>query len=266
MSYNSYYRQPPSAAAQRAKAARSLEKLKKKNPDLAPVLVSGRKLTQTWWGQAWTDNLSRYADYSNRIGRGRSYVRNGAILDLSIGPGEVSALVQGSRVKPYDVTISIKALRAEAWASLKSACAGQVDSLRDLLEGKFPASLARLFTEPGKGLFPTPTEIRFHCSCPDWASMCKHVCAVLYGVGVRLDEDPTLFFVLRQVSVDELVSQAVQQASAQLVGRSAGKSRRILDSDDLSGLFGLDLTEPEVTAPAPAVKRKRKSAKSDPPS
>ena len=89
-----------------ANPAAQLAKLRKKNPDIKPVIIDG-KLAKSWWAQAWNRNLEGYADYSNRIGRGRSYVKSGAVLDLSIKPGEVCALVQGSRAKPYDVTVRI---------------------------------------------------------------------------------------------------------------------------------------------------------------
>jgi uncharacterized Zn finger protein len=185
-------------AEKRAKAAQSLKKLKKKKEDTRPVVIEGRAIATTWWGKAWNENLERYADYSNRIGRGRSYVRNGAVLDLKIRPGEVEALVQGSRSKPYEVIVKIEAISKEAWSRIKTASAGQLDSLQELMSGKFPKSLGALFIEGGKGLFPGPKEIKFSCSCPDWATMCKHVAAVLYGIGARLDEEPALFFTLRK--------------------------------------------------------------------
>jgi uncharacterized Zn finger protein len=239
----------PTASAVRHRAASGQVRLQKSSQAYRPIVISGRKLAQTWWGTAWNENLERYADYSNRIGRGRTYVRSGAVLDLQIEPGLVKALVQGSRVTPYRIEISISPLGSSIWDSIVKACAGQIGSLGDLVEGRFPSQLAELFTARGKGLFPAPSEINLSCSCPDWADMCKHVAAALYGVGVRLDEDPTLFFTLRQVDIGEIVSQAVRQKSSSLLQTAARPSRRALKDDHLAELFGIDLgQETEGTA------------------
>lgn len=239
------------AAAKKARAAKSLERLKKTNPNLAPIQISGRKLARTWWGVAWNTNLERYADYSNRIGRGRSYVRNGAVLNLQIEPGKITGLVQGSGSRPYEIKVLIQPLRPDVWTDVSKACAGSIQSLKDLVEGRFPKPLSDLFTAKGAGLFPTPREIRFDCSCPDYADLCKHVAAVLYGVGARLDEDPTLFFVLRQVNMDDLITHALNQTTDSLLEKSRHKSSRTLADDDLSGLFGVDVLMSDVTEPPP---------------
>jgi uncharacterized Zn finger protein len=230
-----------SVAGKRAKAERKKKQLLKKNPKLKPVDLDGNALATTWWGKSWDKNLERYADYENRIGRGRSYVRHGAVLDLQIEPGEVTALVQGSRSAPYEITVKIKKISPENWQQVKKACEGKFDSLKTLLTGKFPKDLEMLFTEKGKGLFPTPGEIKFSCSCPDWAYMCKHVAATLYGIGARLDEDPLLFFKLRNVVVEDLVSQAVAESSQDLLRKAEKKTGRVLEDADLSDVFGIDL-------------------------
>jgi uncharacterized Zn finger protein len=239
------YKKYESVESKKAKAAKSIQKLLKKNPNLAPIEVSGRKLTKTWWGMAWTENLERYADFGNRIGRGRSYVRQGAVLDLQIESGCVRAIVQGSRAKPYDVVVQVKPLDPVSWRKIVEACSGNLSSLEQLISGKFPAEMADLFRTTKTGLFPSPREIDFGCSCPDWADMCKHVAAVLYGIGIRFDEDPTLFFKLRQVEIDDLISDAVKKTSDTLIdkSKSAGKSKRALSAadDDLAGLFGVDM-------------------------
>lgn len=231
-------------AERRARADQAVKALRKKNPAIHPVVVSGRKLAETWWGEAWNRNLGRYADFANRIGRGRSYVRHGAVLDLSIQAGSVNALVQGSRAKPYQVVVDIDPMDDQSWESLTQACQGLIPSLPDLIDGRFPKALATLFQEQG-GLFPTPAEIHLECSCPDWASLCKHVSAVLYGVGTRLDENPLLFFQLRQVAVDDLISQAVQEKTETLLQKARQKSERVLDTntEDLNTLFGIDLKD-----------------------
>jgi len=230
-------------AEKRAKAARSLQKLKKKNQDIRPVVIEGRTLAATWWGKAWNENLERYADFSNRIGRGRSYVRNGAVLDLQIRPGEVEALVQGRRSTPYTVTVTIKELSRKDWIRIKKASQGQLDSLQELLSGKFPKAIGEIFTERGKGLFPEPREIKFACSCPDWAFMCKHVAAVFYGIGARLDEEPALFFTLRKVEMRELVTEAVEGKTKELLKKADRKSHRVMEKVDLSEMFGIDLEQ-----------------------
>lgn len=232
-----------SAAEKKEKAQKSVEKLKKKDPNISPVIITGRKLAKTWWGESWNKNLERYSDYSNRIERGRSYVRSGAVLDLKIKKGIITALVQGSSSKPYKVEIIITALSRNVWEAITKECTGKIHSLQEILEGKFPKALSDLFTEKGKGLFPSPQEIELHCSCPDWANMCKHVAAVLYGVGTRLDDSPTLFFELRNINIEELISEAVIQKSQNLLDKSKTKSRRILDENDISDMFGIDVIE-----------------------
>jgi uncharacterized Zn finger protein len=241
MSY--YYGYPPyvSVAQKRAKAAKKLATLRKKIPDIQPVVVEGRAIASSWWGKSWNRNLERYADYSNRIGRGRSYVQHGAVLDLRIESGEIRALVQGSQAQPYKVQVAIEALDKSAWERIRKAAGGQLDSLAELLAGKFPRSLQDLFFAEDEGLFPNPREIRFDCSCPDWASMCKHVAATLYGVGARLDEKPELFFALRQVEVDELITQVVKGTTKTLLKKAATKSARVLADADIGEVFGIKL-------------------------
>jgi uncharacterized Zn finger protein len=250
-----------SVGEKRAKAEKGLEKLRKKNPGVKPVVIAGSAIASSWWGKSWNKNLEGYADYSNRIGRGRSYVRSGAVLDLQIGPGEVAALVQGSRSRPYSVVIKITGITPAAWENLKKACAGKLDSLPELLAGKFPKALGELFTERGKGLFPSPRDIRFSCTCPDYASMCKHVAAVLYGVSARLDTEPGLFFTLRQVEIKDLVSETVQSRSRELLDKAKTKSSRVLEEPDLSAIFGIQLDEnPGIPPePVPPVKTKASS-------
>ncbi len=223
----------------RVKARNTLAQLRKKNPRIQPVVIEGSRLARNWWGIAWNRNLERYADYSNRIGRGRSYVRHGAVLDLRIEPGRVTALVQGSRAKPYQVEVRIRALDPKAWQAITRACAGGFDSVQTLLAGRFPEALAELFTAPGQGLFPTPEEIDFDCSCPDWADMCKHVAAVLYGIGARLDEDPSLFFELRRVKMLDLIGEAVRAASDELLERAEGPSGPVIADADIADVFGI---------------------------
>jgi len=215
-----------------------IEKLRKKNPDIKPVFIEG-KLAKTWWAQAWNRNLESYADFSNRIGRGRSYVRSGAVIDLSILSGEVRALVQGSRVKPYDVVVMINPLLQKDWDNITKQCSRKIANLDDLASGKFPLELMELFTSKGKGLFPSPREIKFSCSCPDWASMCKHVAATLYGIGARFDEDPTLFFTLRDIEFSELLKKSVNEKMSSMLKNAGKQTTRTLIDVDTYKLFGV---------------------------
>ena len=228
-----------SVAEKKAKAGKSFEKLRKKDSGIEPVILEGRTIAKSWWGKAWNLNLESYADYRNRIARGKSYVMNIAVLDLKISQGKVAAIVQGSSTKPYVVTIRIDALSSTNWALVTALCNHRIDSLEQLIEGKFPKELEVLFTERKYGLFPAPKEIHFDCSCPDWASMCKHVAAVLYGVGARLDKNPLLFFELRALDGQELVRRSMEQTLAGMLKNAGRKSKREIAEKDVSSIFGL---------------------------
>jgi uncharacterized Zn finger protein len=261
MSYD-YYPKYVSVAEKKAKAKKKIKQLRKKNPDLQPVILDGQALATTWWGKAWNKNLESYADYSNRIGRGRSYVRHMAVVDLQVAPGRITALVQGAERAPYAVIISIARMKKANWQSIKKECQRKLSSLPDLLAGKIPKALQETFMIQGKGLFPEPSEISFDCSCPDWASMCKHIAAALYGVGARLDDDPSLFFTLRKADINNLVSQAVQSKTSAIIDKDPVHGSKVIADDKLADLFGLDLDDltpvkPVKTTEAKTKKRKR---------
>lgn len=228
-----------SAAEKKAKANNSLAKMKNKNPDIEPVIIEGRTLAKNWWGKSWNINLESYADYSNRIERGKSYVRNNAVLDLKIFKGKVISKVQGSRVKPYDVEINIDALDSKKWEQVTELCNHRIDSLEQLIEGKFPKELEVLFTDKKYGMFPSPKEIHFACSCPDWAYMCKHVAAALYGIGARLDNDPMLFFALRDIDGQMLIRKSMERKLQSMLKNAGKKSKREIAAKDISDIFGL---------------------------
>jgi len=221
-------------AERRRKAERETARLRKTGRALAPVRIEGRAIATTAWGCAWCDNLESYRDYESRLPRGRTYVRNGSVIDLQIGPCEVKALVSGSSI--YQVAIEIAAVSAARWRSIRADCAGRIDSLVELLQGRLSQGVMERMCRQGAGLFPEPSEIRFSCSCLDHASMCKHVAAVLYGVGARLDDSPELLFRLRAVDAGDLVADLDRAMPA---SRPAGN--RVLAADDVSALFGLDL-------------------------
>jgi len=229
----------------RAKAQKAAAKMIKKGEKVLPITIEGRALAKTFWGKAWCGHLESFSDYANRLPRGRSYVRNGSVIHLNVGQGKIEALVQGSSL--YKVKIDIKTLDPEKWASILKSCSGQIDSMIELLQGKFSSGVMKTIIDQHNGLFPSPKEIALNCSCPDWAEMCKHVAAVLYGVGNRLDYEPELLFKLRKVDHMELINKASIKTSA---SRSV-KSKIIKDSD-LSKIFGIDIT--------PGAKRKIKKS------
>jgi len=241
-------------AERRKKAAREIARLKKAGQKVAPVVVEGRKIAASFWGKAWCDNLENYQDYAYRVERGRSYVRNGAVIDLRIGPREVRAKVIGSEI--YAILITIKALPAAAWASICADCAGRVDSLVELLQGKLSKPVMERVCRQADGLFPKPADIKFSCSCPDGASMCKHVAAALYGAGARLDAEPELLFRLRAVDAGEIFANFDAALPA---SRSGGAGTR-LDVSDLSDIFGIDMA---ASAPSPKAKPKTKASASE---
>ncbi|MDR4504704.1 MAG: hypothetical protein MRK01_07930 [Candidatus Scalindua sp.] len=243
-----------SVGEKQEKSKKKLEQLRKKNKDIEPIIIEGRTLAHTWWGKAWNNNLEGYADYRNRIERGRSYVRCGCVLDLKISEGRVQSLVMGSETKPYSVVIKIEALEKSVWRKIKNVCEGKLGSLQELLLGKFPKALDEIFTAHGNGLFPAPKKIDFDCSCPDWASMCKHVAATLYGVGARLDKDPNLFFALRKIEINDLISETVKGKARELLTKAKKRSSRIIEVQDLSSVFGIELDRD--SRPAKKIKAK----------
>ncbi len=263
-SYSSGYPRYVPVAERQAKAERAARKLAKGGRELAPVVIEGRTIAKTFWGQAWCRNLESYSDYANRLPRGRTYARNGSVLDLRIGPGLVEAIVAGSRATPYKVKIEIAPLPAARWTAIRAACAGRIGSLVELLTGELSSGVMEVVSRKGQGLFPSPPEIDLRCSCPDWATMCKHVAAALYGVGARLDQEPALLFTLRGVDPSELLEEAITQTTAS----TAPTSAPILDSGDLSSIFGIDLAlegepmeeEPSIAEPPPKPRARRPRA------
>jgi uncharacterized Zn finger protein len=225
-----------SVAERRRRAEKELAKLTKKGRVLAPVTIAGRKIATSFWGVSWCENLERYSDFATRLPRGRSYARNGSVVDLQIAAGEVTALVSGSEL--YTVTITVEALEKTRWDELGRSCAGAIDSLVDLLQGRLSNAIMTRVCDPKTGLFPAPADIDLDCSCPDHATMCKHVAAVLYGIGARLDLEPQLLFTLRRVDEKELIASASQRSR---LGAKSPPREKILRSDGLAELFGIDL-------------------------
>ena len=240
--------------SQAIKHVAALAKKEKREP--SPVKLEGRKIATTFWGSAWCDNLQAYSDFANRLPRGATYVRNGSVVDLVIKPRSISAIVAGSDV--YTVKITIEGVAKPAWNKIKKECSASIDSLLDLLGGRFSDGVMKTLTQKGTGLFPSPREIKMSCSCPDYSYCCKHLAAVMYGVGNRLDKQPELLFLLRDVNHQELVSEAMAEGNLERE-LSEGKSKdQTLAGVDLGALFGIELE----SAGAAAKKPQSKSAKS----
>lgn len=251
MSWGSYgWRPYVPVAERRAKAARELAKLGRKTGyQASPVVLDGRKIATTFWGKAWCDNLEAYSDYANRLPRGRTYVRNGSVVDLQISKGGVTARVSGSEL--YKIEIKIKPLAPGLWKAIQTECAGKIDSLIELLQGKLSSAVMQIVTRRERGLFPTPKEIDLDCSCPDWAELCKHVAASLYGVGAKLDQNPGLLFLLRGVDPSDLISKASAAEAVRQTTATPGGVPAMSESE-VADVFGIELESPSAS-PAPAV-------------
>ncbi len=249
-----------SVAERRRKAAREMEKRKKKGHDVSPVVIEGRTIAKTFWGKSWCENLERYSDFENRLPRGRTYVRNGSVVHLEIKPGEIDAYVSGSEL--YEVSLKVAPVAKARWKSICTDCAGAIDSLVELLQGRLSKGVMERICRQGHGLFPSPDEIKLTCSCPDWADMCKHVAAVLYGIGARFDRQPELLFRLRGVDEKELIVHAGQ---ADPLAKSKPAAGKRLGGEDLAAIFGIDMAQsasPDAgTAERKPAKKKTATAK-----
>lgn len=250
----SYYGWKPyvPVAKRRADAAKAAEKAKKSGAAHSPIAPFSGAVAKTFWGKSWCENLERYSDYANRLPRGRTYVRNGSVIDLQVGIGTVRAQVMGSSL--YKVQVSIDEVSTPHWKAISADCAGSIATLVELLQGKLSKAVMERICQPGSGLFPAPKEIEFTCSCPDWASMCKHVAAVLYGVGARLDQQPDLLFTLRGVDAADLIVQAGVGIDTSVPLADSGK---VLDDAVLADVFGIEMDQPAPVKPkkASAVKK-----------
>lgn len=246
-----------SAAQRKRRAEKAAARLDKSSPSREPVSVTGNVIARTFWGRSWCANMARYSDFYSRLERGRAYLRSGAVLDLRIARGAVKASVMGSRL--YTVQVNISAVPKARWDALCKRCAGAIDSVVELLQGRFSNAVMEHICSKDTGLFPAPREITFDCSCPDWASMCKHVAAVLYGIGARFDARPELLFTLRDVDEKDLIAAA---GSGVTMPSSGGGTARRLESGDLSALFGVEIVE--TAASSAGRKKARRSMTASP--
>jgi uncharacterized Zn finger protein len=245
-------------AKRRAQAAREVAKRMKSGQTPSPVRIEGRTIAKTFWGQAWCTNLESYGDFANRLPRGRTYARNGSVVHLEISKGRINALVSGSEL--YEIQIEIAPLSQGDWRALKEQSAGKIGTLVELLQGKLSSAVMELVTDRDQGLFPKPKEIKMRCSCPDYAGMCKHLAATMYGIGHRLDVSPELLFVLRGVDHLELIEQAIPKSRGK-----AQTTAATVSADELGDIFGIELGDSgeksvveEVAVLAPAKNGRRK--------
>jgi uncharacterized Zn finger protein len=251
-------------AVRRANAQKKLAGMKKKGERIEPILISGRTIATSFWGKSWCENLERYSDFENRLPRGRTYVRNGSVLHLQIAKGELTALVCGSEL--YKIKITIAPVPQSHWKSICRDSTGSIDSLVELLAGRLAKGVMDRVCRKGDGLFPAPKEIKLSCSCPDWADMCKHVAAALYGVGARLDEKPELLFLLRGVDANDLLSAASENMP---LPKRTPRAAKLLDESDIGSVFGIEMAAPQeaprprkiTTAKQPGAQRQIKTAK-----
>jgi uncharacterized Zn finger protein len=230
--------QQVTAAEKSQRAKQTATRLQTDGLDLEPVRATTRGVASSFWGKAWCQNLDRYSDYDGRLPRGRTYLRSGCVIDLKIQPERIEAKVQGDYL--YEIVIRLSKLEADQWQILRDDCRNQIDSVLDLLQGRLSDSVMEVVINPNRGLFPQYSEIKFSCTCLDFADMCKHVAAVLYGVGVRLDTQPELLFRLRGVDHFELVTTAATSGLEKNVGVAEDE---ILGTQDLGRLFGIDLED-----------------------
>lgn len=244
-------------AKRRANAAKKVAQLTKKGHHIQPIEIQGRTIARSFWGKAWCTHMESFCDLDNRLPRGRTYVRNGSVCHLDIKKGEIQAMVSGSSL--YNVNIQIKPLLQDKWDYIKQTCLGKVSSLLDLLSGKLSSGVMEIVVHPKEGLFPLTHEFSLNCDCPDWATMCKHVAAVLYGVGSRLDADPAQLFKLRGVNFEELID--VEKAITSVTSATTSRRRRMED-DALSSLFGID--KPQASPTKASLKKTHKITSSFP--
>lgn len=242
-------------AQRRREAEREAKRLTKKGQVLCPVHITGRTIAKTFWGKAWCEHLENYCDFSNRLPRGRTYARNGSILDLQISSGQIAALISGSNL--YRIAITIQKIDKTRWKAVCSDSASSIHSVIDLMLGKLSPDVLQRLTEPKRGMFPSSNEIKLACSCPDGARLCKHLAAVLYGVGHRLDSAPELLFLLRGVDQRDLISESISAADS---GSAIGlESQSAMEGDDLGAIFGIDLASTDAPAPEKKTRRPRQA-------
>ena len=255
-----WFRKQASVGERAARARKKILQLKKKNHKINPVSIEGNQIATSWWGKAWVDHIKHYADFDNRIGRGRSYVKNGLVIHLAITSGHVEAMVMGTSSRPYNIKIKIKKISQRKQNTIKRLSQKHLYTLSELIEGRLPKELDKIFSDQKEGIFPTLKEMSFHCSCPDWADVCKHVSASLFALGARLDDNIDLFFKLRGLQVDQLVQSALKKEVTHLKAKKSQSRAQVLKLSEksLASLFDIKLATPKPSAKTPRKKRRAK--------
>lgn len=254
MSWYDYNEYVP-VAVRRERALKKMQQLMADGEEIQPIEpFKTRTIAKSFWGKAWCRHIEAFSDYSNRLPRGRTYVRNGSVCHLGIEQEVAQAMVSGSSM--YELSIHVDELCPEKWSNIKNDCRGKIGSLIELLQGKISDEIMAIVTDKQNGLFPHPSEIRFNCNCPDWADMCKHVAAVMYGIGVRLDAEPELLFKLRGVNHEELIS--VESTVDQMTSGRRSRRRRTVQADAVADVFGIELDEEEMPTPQTHRPRRKK--------
>lgn len=252
------FREYVPVAKRQANAKKQMNQLRGEGQVITPIEpFRGQKIARTFWGQAWCRHIECLSDFRSRLDRGKTYVRNGSVCHLAISTGRVDAYVCGSEL--YKLRVDVDPLPPRQWERIKQQCAAQVGSVVELLQGQLSQSVMAILTNADTGMFPHADDFRLDCNCPDFVRLCKHLAAVLYGVGVRLDAEPQLLFTLRGVDYLELIDAAGTGVEA--VDTSADAP---LADADLADVFGIDLApaSPAASSPGKAAGRpRRKSSK-----
>lgn len=187
---------------------------------------------QTWWAKRWVELIESFG-LGARLTRGRAYARKGQVVSIQVEEGCISARVQGSRAKPYTVTMRVKPLEADAWATIGQTLRKEALFSAALLSGQMPQQIEKVFKKAKLSLFPAKkNDFTTNCSCPDWSNPCKHIAAVYYLVAEEFDRDPFLLFKLRGIE---------REALLELLGTGASEA----DQDDM-----LEEAEPLPCDPA----------------
>jgi uncharacterized Zn finger protein len=188
--------------------------------------------TQSWWAKRWIKILESF-NMGARLGRGKSYARKGQVTSIKIDAGLVRAKVQGSKPRPYEVTIKVRTLTGSEWELLAEKLALRPIFAAKLLAGEMPEDIDSAFKEIGLSLFPeTLDDLDTDCSCPDWSNPCKHIAAVYYLIGEEFDRDPFLIFKLRGVDMDDFMSILGKSSGLETVGQVA-EARVFLEGPDV---------------------------------
>ena len=169
---------------------------------------------ESWWAKRWISVLESF-NIGARLGRGRSYARNGQVLSVDIESGEVKSKVQGSSPMPYSITIGVKTLTIKEWEKVAQVLSEQAIFSAKLLAGEMPEDIEVIFAKAGVSLFPEKLkDLTTECSCPDWSNPCKHIAAVYYLLGEEFDRDPFLLFRLRGMDREDLVKKLGQHETS----------------------------------------------------